>query len=55
MFSSRGERATLCLPRELSHEFATDEKHRGRDKLTLSFQLPRGCYATLLVKGMAEE
>jgi tRNA pseudouridine13 synthase len=50
MFFSRGERAALCLPRNLTHEFASDENHRGRDKLTLSFELPRGCYATLIVK-----
>jgi tRNA pseudouridine13 synthase len=55
MFFSRGERAALCLPRELSHEFATDEKHRGRDKLTLSFELPRGRYATPIIKCVAEE
>ncbi|HWG42876.1 MAG TPA: tRNA pseudouridine(13) synthase TruD [Gemmataceae bacterium] len=54
MFFSRGERAALCLPRELTHEFAADEKHRGRDKLMLSFELPRGCYATLIVKAVAE-
>jgi tRNA pseudouridine13 synthase len=50
MFFSRGERAALCLPRNLTHEFAADENHRGRDKLTLGFELPRGCYATLIVK-----
>ncbi|HEY7423895.1 MAG TPA: tRNA pseudouridine(13) synthase TruD [Gemmataceae bacterium] len=54
MFFSRGERAALCLPRDLTHEFASDENHRGRDKLTLSFELPRGCYATLLVKATVE-
>jgi tRNA pseudouridine13 synthase len=52
MFFSRGERAALCLPRGLTHAFAADENHRGRDKLTLGFELPRGCYATLLVKAM---
>ncbi len=55
MFFSRGERAALCLPCELTHEFGADEKHRGRDKLTLGFELPRGCYATLIVKAVTEE
>jgi tRNA pseudouridine13 synthase len=55
MFFSRGERAALCLPRELTHEFADDENHRGRDKLILRFELPRGAYATLLVKAIAAE
>ena len=31
-------------------ESAADEKQRGRRKLLLSFELPRGCYATLIVK-----
>jgi tRNA pseudouridine13 synthase len=52
MFFSRGERAALCMPRELTHTFAADENHRGRDKLTLGFELPRGCYATLIVKAI---
>src|SRR5579875_1633209 len=53
MFFSRGDRAALCLPRDLRHEFSADENHRGRDKLTLGFDLPRGSYATLLVKAIA--
>ncbi|HTU90116.1 MAG TPA: tRNA pseudouridine(13) synthase TruD [Gemmataceae bacterium] len=52
MFFSRGERAALCLPRDLTHELAPDENHRGRDKLTLGFELPRGSYATLFVKAI---
>lgn len=54
MFFSRGERAVLCLPRGLTHEFAADENHRGRDRLTLGFDLSRGCYATLLVKAVSD-
>ncbi len=52
MFFSRGERAGLCLPRDLTHDFAPDENHRGREKLRLGFELPRGSYATLLVKAI---
>ena len=55
MFFSKGERPALCLPAELSFAFAEDDKHRGRDKLMLGFELPRGCYATLLVKAVALE
>ncbi len=55
MFFSRGERPVLCLPRELKYEAAPDDKHRGRDKWTLSFVLPRGSYATLLVKAIDDE
>lgn len=50
MFFSRGERAVLCLPRELEAASAADDLHRGRLKLQLSFELPRGSYATLIVK-----
>ena len=50
LFFSRGERSALCVPAGLTHEFADDERHRGRLKLQLSFELGRGCYATLVVK-----
>jgi tRNA pseudouridine13 synthase len=50
MFFSRGERAALCLPAELTSESGEDELNVGRRKLQLGFTLPRGCYATLVVK-----
>jgi tRNA pseudouridine13 synthase len=50
MFFSKGERAALCVPAHLAHEAAADELQPKRSKLILSFELPRGCYATLLVK-----
>jgi tRNA pseudouridine13 synthase len=50
MFFSRGERAALCLPADLTGQDEPDELHPGRRKLLLSFDLPRGCYATLIVK-----
>lgn len=53
MFFSRGERAALCLPRDLTYAGAADEKHPGRDKWTLGFELPRGSYATLLIKAIS--
>jgi tRNA pseudouridine13 synthase len=52
MFFSRGERAALCLPQGLSAEFAADDLHPRRMKATLSFDLARGCYATLVVKAL---
>jgi tRNA pseudouridine13 synthase len=54
MFFSRGERAASCVPSQFAHEFAEDERHRGREKLTLTFELPRGSYATLIVKAVME-
>jgi tRNA pseudouridine13 synthase len=50
MFFSRGGRAALCVPRDLTFAFADDDRQPGRLKLTLAFDLPRGCYATLIVK-----
>ncbi|HKB36701.1 MAG TPA: tRNA pseudouridine(13) synthase TruD [Gemmataceae bacterium] len=50
MFFSKGERPALCLPRELSASAEADDLHPGRMKWQLAFELPRGSYATLLVK-----
>jgi tRNA pseudouridine13 synthase len=50
MFFSKGERAALCIPAELEFQAQADDLHPGRRKLLLAFDLPRGCYATLLVK-----
>ena len=49
-FFSKGERAAAVLPARLSHSAAEDELYPGRMKLELRFDLPRGAYATLLVK-----
>jgi tRNA pseudouridine13 synthase len=49
-FFSRGERAILCRPAGLAGSTAADERHPTRHKLLLEFNLPRGSYATLLVK-----
>jgi tRNA pseudouridine13 synthase len=50
LFFSKGERLALCRPRELKTETADDERHPGQQAMTLSFDLPRGCYGTLIVK-----
>jgi tRNA pseudouridine13 synthase len=52
LFFSRGERAALCLPEELRHEWGDDERHPKMQRLTLNFDLPRGSYATLVVKAV---
>jgi tRNA pseudouridine13 synthase len=49
-FFSKGERAAWCRPAGLTGEPGEDETAVGWLKLTLSFELPRGCYATMLVK-----
>jgi tRNA pseudouridine13 synthase len=55
LFFSRGERPALCRPEGLSGTFADDERKGGRLRLTLAFDLPRGSYATLIVKAVSQE
>jgi tRNA pseudouridine13 synthase len=50
MFFSKGERAGLCLPANFTCEIQADDLHRGQHKAILVFELPRGAYATLIVK-----
>lgn len=49
-FFSKGLRAGCLRPVGLMHAVATDDCNAGKQKLTLSFELPRGCYATMVVK-----
>jgi tRNA pseudouridine13 synthase len=49
-FFSKGDRPAFCIPADLSCTSGPDELNPGRRKLTLAFELPRGCYATMLVK-----
>ena len=49
-FFSKGDRAVCIRPAGLESFAEPDEKHRGRMKLLLKFDLPRGSYATMLVK-----
>jgi tRNA pseudouridine13 synthase len=50
MFFSKGERDALCMPAGLTHELRDDDRHPGRHQMILGFELPRGSYATLIVK-----
>jgi tRNA pseudouridine13 synthase len=49
-FFSRGSRRALFSPKDCSAEPGEDEENPGRRKLLLRFELPPGCYATILVK-----
>jgi tRNA pseudouridine13 synthase len=49
-FFSKGERAGCVRPANLTHAADSDDLNPGRRKLTLVFDLPRGSYATMLVK-----
>jgi tRNA pseudouridine13 synthase len=49
-FFSKGERAAVVVPRRLSAAIVPDEFHPGHAAIRLEFTLPRGAYATLVVK-----
>lgn len=51
-FFSRARRAVLIALDDLSADFADDELEIGRWKGTLRFSLPRGSYATMVVKSL---
>ncbi len=54
VFFSKGQRAAVYLPGNLQHKSDRDELYDDRRKLTLSFELPRGSYATILIKRLAD-
>lgn len=54
VFFSKGQRAAVFLPANLQHQLDPDELYNDRQKLTLSFDLPRGSYATILIKRLTE-
>jgi tRNA pseudouridine13 synthase len=49
-FFSKGERLGKVPVGNLTWEAGDDELKKGRRKLTMRFELPRGAYATMLVK-----
>jgi tRNA pseudouridine13 synthase len=49
-FFSKGDRVACLRPANLLHSVASDELNSGRKKLILKFDLPRGCYATMVIK-----
>lgn len=49
-FFSKGDRLAFFEPSDLQHELGWDKLNKGHRKLRLNFSLPRGCYATMLIK-----
>lgn len=50
-FFSKGERAAVVKPRDLRIDLSgPDDLNAGRRRVTLQFELPRGSYATILIK-----
>lgn len=53
-FFSKSWRRALVTPGHLTHEASPDEMYAGKQKLCLCFDLPRGSYATILVKRLSQ-
>lgn len=53
-FFSKGDRAAVYVPAQLEYQTEPDEVYVGRQKLSLAFDLPRGSYATILIKRLSE-
>jgi tRNA pseudouridine13 synthase len=52
-YLAKGKRPLLLFPEDLSaSEPEPDECYKDRAKLTLDFSLPRGSYATLVIKAL---
>ena len=54
VFFSKGTRPALFFAVNLGHAVEPDDLHRGRRKLSLDFELPKGAYATLVVKRVTD-
>lgn len=55
VFFSKGSRPALLVPEELTAEATEDELYPGRRAINLRFSLPRGAYATMIVKRIQGE
>jgi tRNA pseudouridine13 synthase len=53
LFFSRGERSAWCRPGGLQWEWGDNERGSGL-QVRMTFELPRGSYATLIVKAIAD-
>lgn len=51
-FFSKGARAVVLAPGHVASATAADDLYPGRQAATLEFTLPRGAYATMLVKAL---
>ena len=49
-FFSKGERSAIVVPGDLEARIQPDELHPGQSAVALRFTLPRGAYATIVVK-----
>lgn len=49
-FFSKGDRAAIVIPGHLQAQTDNDQQYQGQKQITLRFSLPRGAYATILLK-----
>jgi tRNA pseudouridine13 synthase len=54
VFFSKGLRPALFHASDLAHDSGNDELQPGRKRLQLAFELPKGAYATLVVKRLTD-
>ena len=54
VFFSKGDRPALFFPTDPAHDLGPDDLYPGRFKVTLRFDLPKGAYATLVVKRVTD-
>ncbi len=54
VFFSKGTRPALFQAENLTHDLSADELDPGRKKLRMEFELPKGAYATLVVKRVTD-
>jgi tRNA pseudouridine13 synthase len=54
VFLSKGSRPAVFFAGGLAHDAGDDALHPGRKALRLSFELPKGAYATLVVKRITD-
>lgn len=53
-FFSKGSRAAIVFPSQPTHSVTEDDRYPKRWKMDLAFDLPRGSYATILIKRLTE-
>lgn len=54
-FFSKGHRNAWLSPKNFSSRWENDETHNQRLALNLAFELPKGCYATMIIRAIATQ
>lgn len=50
LFFSKGERKAFYFPTNITHDVFDDQFNKGKKAVKIGFDLPKGAYATLLIK-----